>query len=222
MNGADMRTNSVREMQITATPPAAPRTVRRWGRPRSSERGLSLVEMLITLAISVTVIAVVMTIIEEAMKMSLFVESHNDLAVMSQRPVNNIQKEVLQARTIFGEDNVGTPYRTRLETILSGGTVNTPDVPGSVMPIVDGAGVLAPDTGGVRATGNCLLVARQLSPVQIDVPADLTFPVGTYPAITFMVDRYQFEYFYLTRNTTRTGSRSSDRGPDNPDRFAPK
>ena len=198
-----MRTNSVREMQITATPPAAPRTVRRWGRPRSSERGLSLVEMLITLAISVTVIAVVMTIIEEAMKMSLFVESHNDLAVMSQRPVNNIQKEVLQARTIFGEDNVGTPYRTRLETILSGGTVNTPDVPGSVMPIVDGAGVLAPDTGGVCATGNCLLVARQLSPVQIDVPADLTFPVGTYPAITFMVDRYQFEYFYLTRNTTR-------------------
>ena len=198
-----MRTNSVREMQITARPPATPRTARRWGRPRSSERGLSLVEMLITLAISVTVIAVVMTIIEEAMKMSLFVESHNDLAVMSQRPVNNIQKEVLQARTVFGEDTVGTPYRTRLETILSGGTVNTPDVPGSVLPIVDGAGVLAPDTGGVRATGNCLLVARQLSPVQIDVPADLTFPVGTYPAVTFMVDRYQFEYFYLTRNTTR-------------------
>jgi len=45
------------------------------------------------------------------------------------------------------------------------------------------------------------LVARQLTPVQVSVPAGAD-PVA-FPAITFMVDRYQFEYFYLTRNTTR-------------------
>jgi Prokaryotic N-terminal methylation motif len=201
MKGAGMRRISKPEIQIAPEPFAAFSTVSRWRRRRSSERGLSLIEMLVTLAISVTVIAVVMTIIEEAMKMSLFVESHNDLAVMSQRPTNNIQKEVLQAKTIFGEDAIGTPYRTRIETLIT--AAGTADAPGSLLPIVNGAGVLAPDTGGARTTGNCLLVARQLTPVQISVAADLTYPVGTFPAITFMADRYQFEYFYLTRNTTR-------------------
>jgi hypothetical protein len=199
MIGADMRTNDEeRESGLTAMRLLTPAAGRRFG--RRSERGLSLIEMLVTLAISVTVIAVVMTIIEEAMKMSLFVESHNDLAVMSQRPVNIIQKEVLQSRTIFGEDAIGTPYRTRIETLLT--AAGTPDVPGSVLPVVNGLGVLAPDTGGVRTTGNCMLVARQLSPVQVTVPADASDPVS-FPALTFMADRYQFEFFYLTRNTTR-------------------
>ncbi len=200
MTGAGMRRISKQEIQIAPEPLAAFSMVSRWRRRRSSERGLSLIEMLVTLAISVTVIAVVMTIIEEAMKMSLFVESHNDLAVMSQRPTNNMQKEVLQAKTIFGEDAIGTPYRSRIETLLT--TAGTPDAPGSLLPIVNGAGALAPDTGGVRTTGNCLLVARQLTPIQISVAADGTDPV-TFPAITFMADRYQFEYFYLTRNATR-------------------
>lgn len=202
MKGAGMRRISKPEIQIAPEPFAAFSMVSRWRRRRSSERGLSLIEMLVTLAISVTVIAVVMTIIEEAMKMSLFVESHNDLAVMSQRPTNNIQKEVLQAKTIFGEDAIGTPYRTKIESIISAPAVNTPDAPGSLLPIVNGGGVLAPDTGGVRTTGNCLLVARQLTPIQVSVAADGTDPV-TFPAITFMADRYQFEYFYLTRNATR-------------------
>jgi hypothetical protein len=198
MNGATMRMKSDRAIHV---PPALASTGRgrRWWLRRRSQRGLSLVEMLVTLAISVTVITVVMTIIEEAMKMSLFVESHNDLAVMSQRPINSIQKDLLQSRALFGEDTGatdGTDYRTTIEALIPAGVTHPV---GSVLPIVNGAGVLAPDTGGVRTAGNCLLVARQLTPILLDIAAD-----GTFPAISaFVVDRYQFEYIYLSRNATR-------------------
>jgi hypothetical protein len=193
-----MRMKSDREIHVTAASAATGRGKHWWLR-RGSQRGLSLAEMLVTLAISVTVITVVMTIIEEAMKMSLFVESHNDLAVMSQRPINSIQKDLLQQRAVFGEDisgTDGTHYRTTIEALIPA-SVAAPV--GSVLPIVNGSGVLAPDSGGVRTTGNCMLMARQLTPVLLDIAAD-----GTFPAIpAFVVDRYQFEYIYMSRNATR-------------------
>jgi prepilin-type N-terminal cleavage/methylation domain-containing protein len=166
---------------------------------RQRQRGVSLIEMMIVMAISTAVILMVLGIIEEAMRTTAFIESHNNLTIWTQKPMNAVQREILQARQILGEDAVGTSYRTNIEVQLP---ASSKDVPVSLLPIVNGAGALTPDTGGVRYTGNCLLLVRQLDPFPIALAADGTDPTN-FPAVTFMADRYQIEYFYLTRNTKR-------------------
>jgi hypothetical protein len=70
------------------------------------------------------------------------------------------------------------------------------------LPIVDPSNLIAPDagTGVQRFTGNCLLLARQLPPLLIDFDHDSN--AGT-PNVKFPVDRYRFEFYYLSQNTRR-------------------
>lgn len=162
-------------------------------RPR--QHGFTVAEMLVVMAITVTVILVVLSIIEEAMSVSFFVESRSDLAVLSQRPMNAMQRSILQAKYIFSEDALGTSYRTKIQSALPAAY---PVTPTSLLPIVTPSGSISTDTGGVRRTGNALLIARQLQPLSKALLVD-----GSFPPVTFFVDQYVFEYFYVSRNTTR-------------------
>jgi prepilin-type N-terminal cleavage/methylation domain-containing protein len=166
-------------------------------RAHDRQRGFSLVEITVVLAITTTVLLVFMSMIEEATRVSLFVESHNDLAVLSQRPVNTIQKDILQSKMVFSEDTYGTAMRGAIPL----GTF--PLAANSLLPILDAAGTLSPDTGATRDVGNCFLVARQLSPVAISLAADGVNPAA-YPATTFNADRYMFEFYYLSENSARS------------------
>ena len=66
---------------------------------------------------------------------------------------------------------------------------------------------MGPDAvGGTRFTGNILLIARQLPPVLIDYDHDNN--VNT-PNVSFPADRYRFEMYYLSRNTSRPFSTAS-------------
>jgi hypothetical protein len=170
-------------------------------RGTNTERGMSLVEMIIAVAVTTIVMVVVMSMIEEAARLSLFMESHNDLVTLSQRPLNLIQREVLQERYVFQEDATGTPYRQQIETQIASLATNPQVVPVSLLPVFDPIGTMAPDTGGVRHVGNAVLVARQLPPIVIALAADATAP--GYAAVNYVADRYQFEYFYLSRTNTR-------------------
>jgi len=170
-------------------------------RNRKGQRGYNIVELMIAMAITTAMIAIVFSMIEEAMTLSLFVESHNDLTTMSQKALNSVQTEIVQARTIFTEDAVGTPYRQKIEALLpacaypcASNVWKLPAVANTQLPEVDPAGTLAPDPAGTRYTGNAVLVARQLQPVSIPIIAD----GAGFPAFTFFADRYRFEYFYLT------------------------
>jgi hypothetical protein len=151
--------------------------------------------MLVVMAISVTVILVTLGMIEEAMSVSFFVESRSDLAVLSQRPMNAMQRSILQTKFIFSEDALGTSYRTKIESVLPAAY---PVNPTSLLPMVTTTGTISTDTGGVRRTGNALLIARQLQPLSKALLVD-----GSFPPVTFYVDQYVFEYYYLSRNTTR-------------------
>jgi prepilin-type N-terminal cleavage/methylation domain-containing protein len=171
---------------------------------QGKQSGFSLMEITVVMAITTIVMLIALNMIDEASTVGRFVESRNDLTLSAQRPLNYMQKDILQARVVFGEDTLGTALRQKIETSIAAAT-NPLTAAESLLPILDPTGTFVPDTGGNRKVGNALLIARQLSPVAVDLAAD-----GTYPALVFTADRYEFVYFYLTRDTSQqfaTGGR---------------
>jgi prepilin-type N-terminal cleavage/methylation domain-containing protein len=159
---------------------------------RQSERGFSLMEITVTLAIVSVIMIVTYQLIEQTMSATMFNESHNDLAVMSQKAVNAIQSEVLQARLVFEDDTAGNEYRTAL-TFPTAPSVWTT----SVLPVIDSATTtFTPDTAAARFTGNALLLVRQLPPLSVMYDHDGN---KNTPDIEFLADRYTFQYFYLRK-----------------------
>ncbi|MGZ4807775.1 MAG: PulJ/GspJ family protein [Thermoanaerobaculia bacterium] len=164
----------------------------------NNQKGLTLIEMIVVTAITSIVVIVSLEMIDGAYKTSQFVESHNDLAVFSQRPMNVMQREIMQSRTVFTESANGTAYRTMIETALTGTSpappAGTPVPVTSLLPLNDNGIAFDVDVSGTRKAGNAVLIARQLSPLRIDLGG------GNF----FNADRYVFEYFYLTQSTARS------------------
>lgn len=183
---------------------------------KNRQRGYTLMEILIVLAISTVVMMVAYNLIEDAMRTSLFVESHNNLSQWAQRPVNFMQTEVYQNKTIFDATTLGNGYLTRFTTPPAypgamtcgtngcGGAATTPPtmptmLPNSLLPVTDQSNVMGPDTAGNRTTGNILFLVRQLPPLLISYDNG----AGT---VNFPADRYRFEMYYLARDTSRSFS----------------
>ncbi len=163
-------------------------------------RGFSLAELMVVVAVTAVILVIIMSMIEEATRVSLFVESRNELSAMAQRSVNQLQREILQSNNVFEETATsGTPYRQALEaTLLPSDPAPVPDV---ALPVFASTGTMVQDTAGTRQTGNALLIARKLGPIQIALAAD-----GAFPAVVFMSDRYVFQYYYLSRVRNRINS----------------
>jgi hypothetical protein len=65
------------------------------------------------------------------------------------------------------------------------------------MPLINSSGDLLPDASlAARFTGNCLLMVKQLEPIK------LVMPVGAGGG-SLLIERYQFEFFYLTQRLTK-------------------
>jgi prepilin-type N-terminal cleavage/methylation domain-containing protein len=173
---------------------------------RHWQRGFSVAEMMVVTAILAIILTIILSMIEEATRLSLFIESRNELAAMAQRPVNQIQREVLQSVAMFGEDAVGTPYRQMAHDALA--PTDPQPVPVSLLPQI-AAGAMGPDTAGTRDTGNALMLVRKIGPVAIAIPAATGAAGGpedpaNFPAVTFFADRFVFHYYYLSN--VRTGT----------------
>jgi prepilin-type N-terminal cleavage/methylation domain-containing protein len=153
------------------------------------ERGFSLVEITVVLAIVSVLMILIYTMIEETMRTTMFNESHNDLAILSQKAVNALQTEVLQTKLAFEENADGSAYRTALRL-----PAHYPVWTDSFLPVIDPSVTLAADTA-VRNTGNSVLLARQLPPLRITYDHDAN---AFTPEIELAADRYVFQYVYLT------------------------
>jgi prepilin-type N-terminal cleavage/methylation domain-containing protein len=188
---------------------------------RNQQSGYTLAEILVVLAISTVIMVLCYDMIDDAMRTSLFVESHNNLSQWAQRPVNVMQTEVFQNKVVFDSSNaMAAAYLTRFTTPpaypgaypacggggCGGPAASLPAFPAvqanSMLPILDPSNVMGPDAGigAQRMTGNILFIVRQLPPVMIPYDHDSN-PVT--PNVNFPADRYRFEMFYLTRDTTR-------------------
>jgi prepilin-type N-terminal cleavage/methylation domain-containing protein len=157
------------------------------------QRGFSLIEMTVTLAIVSVLMIAVYAMIEQTIRATLFNESHSDLAVLSQKAVNGVQGELLQTRMVFQEDALGSSYRGALQL-----SPRYPVASDSLLPVFDTVTVINPDTN-TRFTGNSLLIVRQLEPLSITYDHDNN---GSTPEIEFLADLYRFEYIYLSQSST--------------------
>lgn len=151
----------------------------------SSQSGMTLIEVIVVMAIALVIIMASFRMLEETARVTLFIETRNDLPIIAQSAVNNIQTAVSQARQIFDSDATG----------IGPGYLNALSVPvtkltDSRMPLTKNGAFTADVSGGPAYTGNSLLIARQLE--AITVP---------YTGGSLDVDRYRFEYFFLTKGT---------------------
>lgn len=167
---------------------------------RKSQRGMSLIEIIVTLAVVSVLMIIVYTLMEDAMTASMFGESHNDMTIMTQRVVNRMQTEVLQSRVAFQEDADGGAYRDAMQ--IPAQPAKWPD---TLLPVFQADSTLDPDTGNGadRYAGNSLLIARQLAPLSIFYDDDGD---PKTPDVEFLVDHYRFEYEYLAMNNARSFS----------------
>jgi len=158
-------------------------------RPKS-QRGMSLIEILVVLSVVSALMIITYKLLEDAMHASMFGESHNDMIIMTQRAVNRLQSEIMQSRVAYQEDATGSAYRAALQ--LPG----LPKWTDTLLPVFQTETTLDPDAGNGpdRRAGNSLLIVRQLEPLSVMYDDD--GKPGT-PDVEFLADRYRFEYEYL-------------------------
>jgi prepilin-type N-terminal cleavage/methylation domain-containing protein len=170
---------------------------------RKNQAGLTLLEMSVVLLIASTIMIASFQLLDETNKMTQFVETRNDLPLIGQGAMNTLQNALSQSRQVFDASGIGPAYFSALRFSTS-----APLLTGSRMPVAHTTGTYqsGPNSGEPAPmdflpdsdwnaqfdpdgtwTGNCLLVARQLAPIDI-----------TYTGGTLSVDRYRFEFFYLT------------------------
>jgi hypothetical protein len=130
----------------------------------------------------------------------MFNESHNDLIIMSQRAMNTLQSETVQARQMFEENADGQAYRAAMQ-IPAAYPAWTP----ALLPVAQSDPTMAPDTT-TRYTGNSYFIVRQLEPLSIFYDDDGD---ARTPDVEFLADRYRFEYFFLSTNASRKFSSSA-------------
>lgn len=171
----------------------------RSSRGDAQQRGFSLIEITVTLAVVSVLMLIVYSIMDQTLRASLFNESHNDLIIMSQRATNTLQSEIVQARQAFEENADGAAYRAALQI-----PARYPAWTPALLPVVQSDETMAPDTT-TRYTGNSLFIVRQLEPLSILYDDDGD---RTTPDVEFLADRYRFEYFFLSRNASRRFSSS--------------
>jgi len=156
---------------------------------RRSQKGTTLVEMIVVTAIALVIILASFQMLDETTRATLFIETRNDLPIVAQEAVNYIQTAVSQSRVIFDADTggIGPAYLTAVKLPAA-----FPLLEDSRMPLthLNGQFVSDDDAGGNPYTGNCLLIARQLPPITIK-----------YTGGELVADRYRFEMFYLTKRT---------------------
>jgi prepilin-type N-terminal cleavage/methylation domain-containing protein len=173
---------------------------------RKTEEGFTLPEILVVVAISGFILIIAYTLVEQAMQTSLFVESHNQLASLSQRAVNLMMMDVYQAKVVYQNDTAGPgPTFLNLVTAVTGTTGPNSIAADYQLPQINGGTtLLAPDDSALAThyVGNCLLVLRQLPPLLI------TYNNGA-SNVNFPADVYRLDFFYLTQNTSRKFSTAS-------------
>jgi prepilin-type N-terminal cleavage/methylation domain-containing protein len=168
------------------------------------QSGFSLIEVTVTLLLLTVVMIIFYELMIGSMRASMFVESHNDLVVVGQRVINTIESEVLQAKMVFQEDALGPNYRTLFTD--AGANVWTD----SRLPVFETGAEPDVDTGGQTFTGNSLLLARQLAPLEFPYDHDVTNNPPTCdatpgtPDVMFQGDQYRFEFYYLSENSNRS------------------
>lgn len=170
------------------------------GRPKTSrrernQRGLTLPEVIVTLFLMSVLSLMFYQLYIGTIQTTMFLESNNDLAAFGQVAVNELKLEVMQSRMLFQNDTLGQAYVSALSFPTGGGLLA-----GSRLPTINTNGIFEPDAIGDVFTGNCFLHARQLPALEAWVDHDADSSTSD---IEYLVDRYRFQFYYLSQDTRR-------------------
>lgn len=165
------------------------------GAMRSSERGITVIEVMVSMALLSVVSLLFYESYVGTQKANQFLECHGDLNTLGQKAVNAIKNEIVQSRYMFQNDTIGNAYSDAIQ--LPSGITPATD---SRLPVIDIGGNIRPDTGTETRTGNALLMARQLTPIEVEVDIDGD---GTTDATKYLADRYQMLAFFLREDTAK-------------------
>jgi len=153
--------------------------------------GVTLTEMMISLAVTAIIIAMVLPILKASRQGFISAEIQGTLKETDQSILTHISKNLSQCKRIFQRsDDIIT--RVPVVSVLTG----------SLLPIKNDNGTLSPTTVGFSANtvGDSLFFAR------FDLPLDLlctstsavTAPQGFKEPLR--LDTYRFDYYYLKKN----------------------
>ncbi|NJN63703.1 MAG: hypothetical protein HC882_01695 [Acidobacteria bacterium] len=170
-------------------------TIRRlWTRAKAAlawrgERGISLPELTVTLALMSVVGLLFYDLYIGTVRTTMFLESNNDLAVFGQQAINSIKLETMQSRGVMQNDAYGNSYVAKLGIPSAVAAISE-----TRLPTANANGIFEPDEGSEVFTGNSILQAKQVDAFLANVDHDGTSGTAN---IDYLADRYRFQYFYL-------------------------
>ena len=166
----------------------------------SSPRGVSFVEMMITVSIMSMLVLAIAPFFNLTQKGFTSMEAHNSLKTAGQEAINRIGTKLTQSKRFFENASSSKIFKDRA-------TLTTPPAPltGSLLPSIEEVGSLSPgSTNFVSASvGNCIFFAS------VEAPQDLTVLNGAGTSVSVRIDNYIFNYYFLgPDNTVSVGGRS--------------
>lgn len=160
-----------------------------------NQRGVSVVELLVALFLMSIVGLMFFQLFAGTLKTTMVLESEADLTFLGQRAVNDVRAELMQSRMMFQDDARGQAYLAKLQ--MAG---TPPRLANLKLPLANPTGLIEPEGASDGFAGNAILIARQLNPLVVNVDHDSD---GSTPNVDFLLDQYQFQFFYLSPDPDR-------------------
>jgi type II secretory pathway pseudopilin PulG len=148
--------------------------------------GLTLIEVMITLTVLGFLLLVVARSQVTVSDANSALHGVNRIALETQTAVANIHKDISTARKLFQDDVQGRSYLAAL------GTMDLPAILSTRLPVIGPLAEFSKDDPATPLTGNCLLMAEEMT------PNDTVVDVAGVPT-TYRVNIIRLVAYYLTR-----------------------
>jgi prepilin-type N-terminal cleavage/methylation domain-containing protein len=145
---------------------------------KEKERGVTLIELLVTVAILSVITLLFYTLVTGAMNANVQLEAHSVLSSYGQRAINMMKSEIAQAKRIFVNDTFGNGVVSQLAIPSS-----YPQASDCRLPTTE-AGKDAFSSVPTGSIGNSFLFLQDFPPFEDNN--------------NYYIDLYRFAYYYLT------------------------
>jgi hypothetical protein len=150
------------------------------------EAGLSLLEVVISLAILSMLFLVILRSTLSVADSNTSMESFNAILVKTQAAMAELHEDVSTCRRTWIEDATGRGYFDALEFGA------TPRATSCLLPIIDPLGEFTLDVPADRKTGNSLLLAGEMAPHDFIASDARAYRVNVYRLVCYYVADYGF------------------------------
>jgi type II secretory pathway pseudopilin PulG len=173
---------------------------------KHTSQGFSLVEALIALTITLTILALVMSFVFQSWRNQSLVSTQNTLKQHAESALFGMSGRLAEAKILFEEDTEGAAYRNK---IVFSGAMPRP-VTNTFLPTIRGNGSIfqnrtcAEDSSQffwAPSVGNSLFFVK-LSGIFDTATSGITLST---PFLEQVIDLYQFNYYYITDSYNNGG-----------------